>query len=309
MRHAALFGLSSLLLSALFFASSGPLAKVLYEIGWTPGSVALLRLTGATVLLALPTLVSLRGKWGQLRKHWVSVVVYGIVAMAGVQIFFFLSLEHVTVAVGILIEMMGAPILIVLWLWIRTGRFPGAIICVGILVCVLGVVLVLDLRGSQLNWLGVALALAAAACMAGYFVLSSSQSIRLPPLAFTGLGMAVGAIVALITVATGITPARFEFAAADFAGFRVSWLVPAVALILITAGAYWFGLIGLRHLGPTLGSFTNLLEIPFATVMAWLMLGEALSGWQLLGGLIMVLGIVLVKVDDLRSARGSTPVT
>ncbi|MGO1320198.1 MAG: EamA family transporter, partial [Galactobacter sp.] len=187
MRHAALFGLSSLLLSALFFASSGPLAKVLYEIGWTPGSVALLRLTGATVLLALPTLVSLRGKWGQLRKHWVSVVVYGIVAMAGVQIFFFLSLEHVTVAVGILIEMMGAPILIVLWLWIRTGRFPGAIICVGILVCVLGVVLVLDLRGSQLNWLGVALALAAAACMAGYFVLSSSQSIRLPPLAFTGL--------------------------------------------------------------------------------------------------------------------------
>lgn len=293
-----LLGLTALLLSAYLFAASGPLAKVLYGIGWTPGSVALLRLVGATALLSAPTLLALRGRWDEVRHRWKAIVGYGIVAMAGVQIFFFLALEHLSVAVAVLVEMMGAPVLIVLWVWLRTRRFPGAVICAGLVVCLVGMMLVLDFRGARMSWLGLALAVAAAGCMAGYFMVSSSQSIKLPPIAFTGLGMAVGAVVAVITTLTKLTPAEFVVADVDFAGFEVSWWVPALLLLFTTAGAYWLGLIGLRHLGPTLGSFANLTEVPFSTITAWVVLGEALTGWQLLGGLVILVGIVLVKARD-----------
>jgi drug/metabolite transporter (DMT)-like permease len=291
-------GLSTLLLSAYLFAASGPLAKVLYEIGWTPGSVALVRLVGATVLLAGPTLLTLRGQWGEVRRRWKAIVVYGVVAMAGVQIFFFLALEHLSVAVAVLVEMMGAPILIVCWMWVRTRRFPGVVICAGILVCLVGMMLVLDFRGARISWLGLLLAAAAAGCMAGYFMVSSNQSIKVHPIAFTGLGMAVGAVVAVVTTLTRLTPAEFVVDQVDFAGARMPWWVPAFLLVLTTAGAYWLGLVGLRHLGPTLGSFTNLTEVPFSTVTAWIILGEALTGWQLVGGAVMLLGIVLVKARD-----------
>ncbi len=293
-----LLGLTALLLSAYLFAASGPLAKVLYGIGWPPGSVALLRLAGATALLSAPTLLALRGRWDEVRRRWKAIMGYGIVAMAGVQIFFFLALEHLSVAVAVLVEMMGAPVLIVVWVWLRTRRFPGAVICAGLVVCLVGMMLVLDFRGARMSWLGLALAVAAAGCMAGYFMVSSNQSINLPPIAFTGLGMAVGAVVAVITTLTKLTPAEFVVADVDFAGFAVSWWVPALLLLFTTAGAYWLGLIGLRHLGPTLGSFANLTEVPFSTITAWVILGEALTGWQLVGGLVILAGIVLVKARD-----------
>ncbi|WP_291279939.1 DMT family transporter [Galactobacter sp.] len=298
MQRNVLLGLTALLLSAYLFAASGPLAKVLYGIGWPPGSVALLRLAGATALLSAPTLLALRGRWDEVRRRWKAIMGYGIVAMAGVQIFFFLALEHLSVAVAVLVEMMGAPVLIVVWVWLRTRRFPGAVICAGLVVCLVGMMLVLDFRGARMSWLGLALAVAAAGCMAGYFMVSSNQSINLPPIAFTGLGMAVGAVVAVITTLTKLTPAEFVVADVDFAGFAVSWWVPALLLLFTTAGAYWLGLIGLRHLGPTLGSFANLTEVPFSTITAWVILGEALTGWQLVGGLVILAGIVLVKARD-----------
>jgi drug/metabolite transporter (DMT)-like permease len=255
-------------------------------------------LVGATALLALPTVLALRGHGAELRRRWKAIVVYGVVAMAGVQIFFFLALEHLSVAVAVLVEMMGAPLLIVGWTWLRTRRFPGWLICAGIVVCLAGMMLVLDLRGADVSWLGLFLALAAAGSMAGYFMVSSNQSIKLPPIAFTGLGMGVGALVSVITVLSRLTPAHFAAEDVDFAGFRVSWLVPAGLLLFTTAGAYWLGLIGLRHLGPTLGSFVNLTEVPFSTVTALVVLGEALTGWQVVGGVVMLGGIMLVKARD-----------
>ncbi|MBA0125532.1 EamA family transporter [Haloechinothrix sp. YIM 98757] len=293
-----------MLLSTFFFAVAGPVAKALYSIGWTPGSVVLIRLAGASVLLLVPTLIALRGRWGEVRHHWRKIVTYGVVSMAGVQAFFFLALEHLSVAVAILLEMMGAPLIIVFWLWARTRQRPSTMTGIGVVVSLLGVVLVLDLRNASLNWVGILMALAAAACFASYFLVSSNQTIRLPSIAFTGLGMGIGAFAALIANLTRIMPARFVVADLDFAGLRVPWFVPALLLVLFTVGAYLFGILGLRHLGATVGSFVNLTEVPFSAIAAWILLAEALTPLQLAGGVVILAGIVLVKWGDLKTKPG-----
>jgi drug/metabolite transporter (DMT)-like permease len=42
----------------------------------------------------------------------------------------------------------------------------------------------------------------------------------------------------------------------------------------------------------------NLTEVPFSTVTALVVLGEALTGWQVVGGVVMLGGIMLVKARD-----------
>ena len=302
MRRIVVLGFVFTLLSAFFFAVSGPVAKTMYEIGWTPGAVVLVRLAGSAALLLVPTLLALRGYWGEVRRHWVTVVVYGVVSMAGVQAFFFLAVEHLTVAVALLLE-MTAPILIVFWVWARTRRRPGAFTFAGVVVSLTGVVLVLDLRNVSLNVFGVVMALAAAVCLASYFLVSANATIRVPPVAFTGLGMCVGALTAVIVNAVGILPVRFVSADVAFAGATVSWTVPMILIILFTVGAYFCGIIGLRYIGATVGSFVNLAEVPFSAMAAWLILAEVLTPVQLLGGVGILGGIAFIKWGDVRLAR------
>jgi drug/metabolite transporter (DMT)-like permease len=46
----------------------------------------------------------------------------------------------------------------------------------------------------------------------------------------------------------------------------------------------------------------SLTEVLFAVIWAWLLLGELPGPVQLLGGVLIVGGVVLVRVDELRGA-------
>ena len=56
-----------------------------------------------------------------------------------------------------------------------------------------------------------------------------------------------------------------------------------------------------RALGSKVASFVSLTEVLFAVIWAWLLLGELPGAIQLLGGLLIVAGVVLVRLDELRS--------
>ena len=103
---------------------------------------------------------------------------------------------------------------------------PVALTFLGVIVSMAGVVLVLDFRGAHLTGFGVVMALLAAVCLAIYFLVSSQSSISLPPFAFTGLGMTIGAVVIAALNLLGVMPAVFRTADVVFAGRTMSWLWP-----------------------------------------------------------------------------------
>src|SRR5699024_7635246 len=199
MSRSVIVGFLLTLASAFFFAVSGPIAKTMYAIGWTPGSVVLIRLAGSAILLLIPTLISLRGRWDEVLRHWRTVVIYGLVSMAGVQGFYFVAVEHLTVAVALLLE-MTAPMLIVFWIWARTRTRPATVTFIGGVVSMIGLLLVLNLRGSSISIFGAFMAMAAAVCLASYFLVSAKDTITLPPVALTGLGMGVGSLAMSLIV-------------------------------------------------------------------------------------------------------------
>jgi drug/metabolite transporter (DMT)-like permease len=115
-------------------------------------------------------------------------------------------------------------------------------------------------------------------------------------------GMTVGALTLLGFGAVGVVPMRETFGSVDFASHRVSWLIPVLGLSLVAAAiAYVIGISAARILGPKLASFVGLTEVVFAVLVAWALLGEVPTGLQLGGGVLIVAGVALVRLDELRS--------
>lgn len=122
--------------------------------------------------------------------------------------------------------------------------------------------------------------------------------------------MGVGAVALGGLGLVGALPLNATFGEVTFAGQQTSWLVPIAGLSLVAAVvAYLTGIAGARILGPRLSSFVGLTEVMFAVLIAWLVLGELPTVVQLVGGVLIVAGVALVRVDELRepSATAAVP--
>ena len=289
--------------SAFAFGASGPLAKSLMTVGWSPTAAVTARLTlGALVLAIVATIV--KPDWlGEARVHVRTVVAYGLVPVAGAQLCFYSAVAHLPVAVALLLE-YTAPILVVGWVWLTRKQAPTALTVVGVALAIAGVTLVLNIfspmtHGATIEPVGIAWALGAAVCAACYFVMS--DKVTADGSGLNSITLAAGSlIVAAITVAllgaSGVMPLRFTANDAMFAGVTVPWQVPVALMgIVATAVAYTLGISAVARLRPSFASLVGLAEVLFAVLAAWLLLGERISAVQMLGGAVVLCGLALAR--------------
>jgi drug/metabolite transporter (DMT)-like permease len=303
-------GLLVALLSAVTFATSGPFAKALLTTGWTPGSVVFLRIAGAALLLLVPTVVALRGRWYLLRREWREILAYGLLAVALPQLAFFYAIDHLSVGVALLLEYLGL-VLVVAWQSLLARRLPRPPTVLGIVLALAGLSLVLDLPsiltggGVRIDGIGVAWGLLAAVGLASFYLMSgSSHETALPPLALAGSGLVVaGAGFAILGLA-GVLPMEFHTSPVELAGTQLPWWVAVVELgVIAGATPYVAGIVAARVLGAKLASFVGLSEVLFTVLFAWVLLGELPRTPQLLGGLFILAGVVAVRTEEARPVR------
>lgn len=301
-------GTGSALLSAAAFGSSGAFGGSLIAAGWTPALVVLMRIAFGAALLAVPAALALRGRW---RLVWAArrmTLLYAVFAVAAAQVFYFNAVQRLSVGVALMLEYLGV-ILVVGWMWVRHGRAPRRLTVLGSALAVVGLALVLDLLGSaHLDPIGVLWGLGAAVGLAVYFVVSAREQDALPPVAMASVGMGVGAVVLLLFGAVGVLPFGTGSSSVVLGGARLPWLVPIAGLALIAAAlAYAVGVTAARVLGATLASFIGLTEVLFAVLFAWLLLGQLPGALQIAGGTLIIGGVALVRVDELRRERLQVP--
>lgn len=296
-------GLGLILLSAATFSTSGSFATSLIDAGWSPGAVVTARVGIAALLLALPAVLAMRGRWGGLRAGSRVVVAYGLVPVAACQLCYFFAVQRLSVGMALLLEYMGI-ILVVGWQWARLHRRPRRLTIAGTAMAVVGLLLVLNLLGAgHLDPLGVLWALGAAVGLAAYYVLSAKGDAGVPPVAVAGGGLAVGAVALGLCGAVGLLPMHSALGPVALAGHQLSWWVPVVGLATVAAVVpYVTGIAGARLLGAKLASFVGLAEVLFGVLIAWLTLGQVPTEIQVGGGVLIVVGVALVRLDELRGA-------
>jgi drug/metabolite transporter (DMT)-like permease len=301
-------GLVLAVVSAASFGLSGALARGLLATGWTPGAVSLVRIAIAAVVLAPFGAWAMRGQWHLVRRHWMSLVVYGLVAVATPQFAYFSAVAHMEVAPALLIE-FTAPAAVVVWLWLRKGERPGRVTLGGAVLAALGLALLLDLAsGTDLSMVGVAWALVAMVGCATYFLLSADDRSGVPPIALASGGLLVAALSLALLGITGVLPMRAVAASVDLAGSAVAWWVPVALLGVVTAAlSYVTGIAAIRRLGSRLASFVALLEAFSGVLWAWVLLDELPRPVQLMGGVLILAGVVAVKLGEGSTIRQGKP--
>ncbi|GAA1740904.1 EamA family transporter [Isoptericola hypogeus] len=300
-------GLALAMASAVTFSLSGPLAAGLFDTGWTPGAVVLVRVAlGALVVLPFGV-VALRGDWRPVRRNARLLLAYGALGVAATQFCYFAAVQHMQVGPALLIE-YSSPAAVVTWLWLRHGQRPGRVTLAGIALAAAGLVLVLDLTGARLDPVGVAWALGAMVGVSAYFLLNARADTGLPPLSLAAGGLVVGAALLGLLAAVGLMPVTASTEPVALAGAVLPVWPVLGTLGLVTAGvAYVTGIAAGRRLGARPASFVGLLEVVSAVFFAWLLLGELPRPVQLLGGLLVLAGVVVVQQGEAATRRSAHP--
>jgi drug/metabolite transporter (DMT)-like permease len=256
------------------------------EFGALP--TAAVRVAVAAAFL-LP-LLWLRGLAPQLRRHWKPVFVIGVLNSGIPFVLFSFALLSITTGLSAILNatvpLFGA---LVAWLWLNDRPTGSRVL--GLAIGFAGVALLAwDSASFKVNGSGVAPGWAVLACLLAtlcYAVAASATKRYLSglPALVTATGSQLGATLALALPALWFWPARMP-------GLR-AWLSLLVLGVLCTGVAYvlYFRLI--ERAGPARALAVTFVVPVFAVFYGVLFLGETLTGWMLLCGLVIVCGTVL----------------
>lgn len=275
-----------MLLAALWGASFLFMRLATVEFGALP--TAALRV-GIAALFLLPILW-LRGLAHQLRRHWKPVFVVGALNSGIPFALYSFALLSITTGLSAILNatvpLFGA---LVAWLWLKDR--PGAWRVLGLVVGFAGVALLAwDKASFKPGASGIAPAWAVLACLGATVCYGIAASFTkrflsgLPPLV-TATGSQLGATLGLALPALWLWPAHMP-------GLR-AWLALLVVGVACTGVAYilYFRLI--EHAGPARALAVTFVVPVFAVLYGVLFLGEAVTGWMVFCGAVIVCGTAL----------------
>jgi len=304
LRSRSLWGFLFAIGSASSFALSGIFASALMATGWSAGATTTARLVFAALVLLVPTIVALRGQWGLVLRAWRPVLLFGMLAVAGCQLAYFLAIQFIPPSLALLIEFMG-PVLLVFWMWLRTRVAPSVLTLLGAALAVLGLLAISGVGiGGALHPLGIFFALIAAIGNAVYFAAGASTAHGIPPLPFVGLGLIIAAVMISLASLLGVLPFAVSGEVVRLAAFEVHPAVAIAGMVLIsTVAAYVLGVAAARRLGATMSSFTGYSEAMFGIAWTILLLAVVPTPAQWAGAALIISGVVTVRIGELIRAR------
>jgi len=190
---------------------------------------------------------------------------------------------------GGLAAVVGAiqPLLVLALVWGVDRLRPTPLALAGGVAGVAGMAVLLVSPGARWDAVGIAAALAGAACMAAGTYLSRRWRLGLPVLALTGWQLLLGGLM-VVPVAALADPPLPALTLSQAAGY--AYLSGAGALL---AYALWFR--GIARLPSAAVSSLGLLSPLTAVVLGWVVLGQAVPPVGLFGMVLVLGGILAVQ--------------
>lgn len=294
-------GLALALGAAAAMGSAAPALKALASTALSAVDVVQARtMVGALVLMTVAIVVR-RGRVRVARRDWWLIGAYGVISLAVNQVVFTMSLTRLPVGVALLLEYL-APVLVALWVRCVQRQKVSGLAWLGIAGTLVGLALVgqvwtVSSIGSALDGTGFGLGLLAAATMAARFVLAEQGLRRHDPLVLAAWGATVSAAVLALIGSIAPLPMTELAGAVALNGtpVPVTLLVLWVGIVGTGAGAL-LAIAAQRWLAPTSASLVLTLEVLVGATVAYVLLGEAMIGIQMVGGAVMLAGVALAQL-------------
>jgi len=263
-------------------------------------TIVWLRMGMATVLLA-PWLLRARPR-ARSAVSWrrAAVVCVSGLLLAGHFLFWTASLNYTSIAASVLLVSLHPLMVIPLARRLLGDRVPPRAIA-GTALALAGtlVTCVADFRLNSTALLGDLLALAGAACLAGYLLIGRGLRTRMGVATYSGSVYAVVCVTAAVTALAGRT--------AHMPSARVAAVCAALAVVCTMAGHTVYNW-ALRHVRAATVSVAFLGEPPLTALLGALILGSIPSVTTVVGGVLILAGVALSILQPQARSRADVAV-
>ncbi|MFM1986093.1 MAG: hypothetical protein RIS18_310 [Actinomycetota bacterium] len=293
-----LLGYSIMTLGLFFFAVNGPVAKLALVNGLQSTELSAFRIQGAFLCLLVVAIFVSRNQLKFKKNEILPLVGYGFFGVAMTQFLYFVAIKRIEVGVALIIE-YTAPILVALYVRFVMKKEVSARVWFSLLLALIGLSLITQVwTGSKLDPFGVLCAFGAAIALAIYFIGGEPLAAKRDPIALTTLSMGVGAIFWLLIKPWWTLPWEILGNNVELPHNVGSIPLGYVVIYVIFFGTvlpFWLYFIAFKYLDSKKAAIFGLLEPVGASVVALFLLGETFIGIQILGGILVLLGVLFAE--------------
>lgn len=302
------------LAAAGVFAINGTVSTLALQAGIPPTNLTALRCTGAAIALVVGLAIVSPGRLRLSRREVPLIAVLGVVGIAMTQFLFYVAIDgRLPVGIALVFE-MTAPVFIALYVWLVRREQVRSRLWLALALSLGGLVLVAEVweGGGSLDPVGVAVALTAALCLATYYLVGERSTVDRDPVALTAWAFVAAAVFWAIAAPwwrfdAGVLAERVPVSLGDV--LVPAWVLVGWIAVLGAAVPFWLSLAALRHLPPTTAGIVATAEPVLASIVAWLWVEQVLTPWQIAGGAVVLVGIVLAQTARTAAAPAPVPET
>ena len=296
-----MYGYIAVIFAAAMWGIGGAVAKFLFNEAISPYVLVKVRLLLSFFILAIILLLYNPKLLYIPRREIGYFARLGILGMAMLQFFYFLTISLTSVATAVFLQYLS-PILIAVymsrWEKIQLSDLQKTSVVAAVLG---GLLIMLAAGGGQtLTMAGMISGLAAAGA-AAFNTLYMRRGVReYHPVTVLTYSLGFGALFWWLAV-----PFAWD---ADMLTARHLWMFSYV-VFFSTIIPFFLFFLGVRFLSAANVSITSSLEPVIAAVAAYVALGESMTLLQMLGGLLVTLAVVLLQWETGKSVKPRENIT
>ncbi|SHN49481.1 DMT family transporter [Desulfitobacterium chlororespirans] len=272
-----------IILSAVFYSTLGILGKFIYNTGIEMSLVIVLRLFATVILLGLFLLITRKEPLLTFSR---AVLFQGIFFVA-TAITFFLAVKYLSAGLATVI-LFTHPALVAVLAVIFYHEKIGAAQIAGLILALLGLFFISGLcieSSTALSPLGLILSVLSAVVYGIYALLGQrvvkTDGIWTITFTISLMGLVISALIFPYNLSALLSITPYQL----FLGFAMAFLGTILPVVLF--------LKGVQKIGSLVGTLISIIEIPFALILAYLLLGEVLTSMQVVGTLLILIATTM----------------
>jgi len=296
-----------LFFGAFLFAFNGIISKIVLLDEISAWRLTQIRTGGAFVILFTFFIICKRNELKPTKAELPWLILFGFVGVAMVQALYFVAIERMYIGIALLIE-FTAPIWILLFLRFVLKKHVPKGLWYAIALAFTGLLLITQIwSGLSVDQIGLLAAFFDALALAGYFLIGDLLGKTKSSGAIATWGFGVASLLLVFALPVWNFPVAALTSEMNLLGRFESYELPGWVLILWivimgTIAPYLLVISGLKILSASTASIFGMIEPVLAGMFAWWWLNESLTTTQLIGCVIVILGIGIA--DRARSKVG-----
>lgn len=293
-----LIGYGLYLIAAFLWGINGTVSKILLDTKIDPARLSQLRVTLAwLVLFVVITIINRKALRFNSMQEFKLIAMYGVLGVTMTQWLYFVAIHLLPVGVALIIE-FTSPLMVAVWVKFVWNHHVPRFTWVGLAIAIFGLFLVTQVwQGFSLNPIGIISGFGAAAALSLYFV-TGEKILHLDAprdsLSLTMWGFFFATVFWAIFKPWWDFPWNYLQGDANLNGIVAPQFILVIWMVILgTVIPFWLALAAMKFISSQQASATGMTEPIFASVIAWIVMSESLTPWQLVGGAITLTGIAV----------------